>query len=88
LMVWRICSYIPKADIKEEVLFLGTFVSLLTFQIFVNFMMTMGLMPVVGMPLPFVSYGGSSIIAYSLLLGLCFSVIKELKSKPINFSNG
>ncbi|WP_448587430.1 rod shape-determining protein RodA [Thermocrinis sp.] len=86
LLVWRLLSYIPRADIKEEVLFLGTFSSLLLFQVFVNFAMTMGLAPVVGMPLPFVSYGGSSILTFSLLFGLSLSVIEELRSKPINFN--
>ncbi|WP_448583334.1 rod shape-determining protein RodA [Thermocrinis sp.] len=88
IVIWRTFSYIKRADIKEEVLFLGTFCSLLAFQVFVNFGMTMGIMPVVGMPLPFVSYGGSGVLTFSLLFGLSLSVIREIKSKPINFSNG
>ncbi len=37
---------------------------------FVNIGMTMGLVPVVGIPLPFISYGGSSILAFSLMIGV------------------
>ena len=88
LIIWRALSYTQRADIKEEVLFLGTFCSLLAFQVFVNFAMTMGLMPVVGMPLPFVSYGGSAVLTFSLLFGISLSIIREIRSKPINFSNG
>jgi rod shape determining protein RodA len=38
------------------------------FHILINIGMTIGLMPVIGIPLPFVSYGGSSMIAFTLLL--------------------
>ena len=42
--------------------------SLLFFHIFINIGMTVGLMPVIGIPLPFISYGGSSYWAFTLLL--------------------
>ena len=38
------------------------------FHVLVNIGMTIGLMPVIGIPLPFFSYGGSSMIAFTLLL--------------------
>ncbi len=44
---------------------------------FINIGMTMGLVPVVGIPLPFISYGGSSILAFSLMIG----VLLKLDSK-------
>jgi rod shape determining protein RodA len=53
----------------------------------VNFAMTMGFMPVVGIPLPFVSYGGSSTLTFSLMVGTALSIVKELRQKPIRFSN-
>jgi rod shape determining protein RodA len=88
VMAWRFLSYIPRADIKEEVLFLGVFSTFLIFEVFVNFAMTMGFMPVVGIPLPFVSYGGSSTLTFSLMVGTALSIVKELRQKPIRFSNG
>ncbi len=42
--------------------------SILLFHVFVNVGMTVGLMPVMGIPLPFMSYGGSSLIAFTILL--------------------
>ena len=42
--------------------------SILLFHLMVNVGMTIGLMPVMGIPLPFMSYGGSSLMAFTLLL--------------------
>ena len=42
--------------------------SILLFHVLVNVGMTIGLMPVMGIPLPFMSYGGSSLIAFTSLL--------------------
>ncbi len=48
--------------------------SLLFFHVMINIGMTIGLAPVVGIPLPFVSYGGSSLLSFSVLL---FVFIKQ-----------
>lgn len=48
--------------------------SMLVFEIFQNVGMTMGIMPITGIPLPFMSYGGSSIIASWLAIGLVLNV--------------
>jgi rod shape determining protein RodA len=48
--------------------------ALLAFQLFVNVGMTVGIMPVIGIPLPFVSYGGTSLIATFAMLGLVQNV--------------
>jgi rod shape determining protein RodA len=48
--------------------------SMLVFQMFQNVGMTMGIMPITGIPLPFMSYGGSSIIASWLGIGLVLNV--------------
>jgi rod shape determining protein RodA len=37
-------------------------------HLFINIGMTLGIMPVIGIPLPFVSYGGSSLWAFTILL--------------------
>jgi rod shape determining protein RodA len=44
------------------------------FQSFVNIGMTIGIMPITGLPLPFVSYGGSAIVADMIAIGLLQSV--------------
>jgi rod shape determining protein RodA len=48
--------------------------SMLAFQVFENVGMTVGIMPVTGIPLPFMSYGGSSMIASFLCIGLVANV--------------
>ena len=49
-------------------------VSYMAFQTFVNIGMTVGLVPITGIPLPFVSYGGSSLVISALGVGLLLSV--------------
>jgi rod shape determining protein RodA len=48
--------------------------ALIVFQVFENVGMTMGIMPIAGIPLPFVSYGGSALMAYSIGIGLVLNV--------------
>ena len=44
--------------------------SILFLHFFVNIGMTMGLVPIIGIPLPFISYGGSSILGFTLMMGV------------------
>ena len=52
----------------------GGIVSMLGFQIVVNVGMNLGMMPVTGVTLPLMSYGGSSVLATFLALGLLQSI--------------
>lgn len=52
-------------------------IGLLTFQIFQNIGMTMGILPVTGVTLPFLSYGGSSLLSNMMLIGLVLSIKKS-----------
>jgi rod shape determining protein RodA len=45
-------------------------VSVLSFQVVINVGMTVGLVPVTGLPVPFLSYGGSSLIVSMVLIGM------------------
>ena len=47
---------------------------LLAFQVMINISMTVGVMPVVGIPLPLISYGGSSLLATMVAIGLVLNV--------------
>ena len=44
------------------------------FHMIENIGMTMGLLPITGVPLPFVSYGGSSLVTNYILIGLLLSI--------------
>ena len=59
------------------------FIGMFVFQIFENIAMTMGLMPVTGITLPFLSYGGTSILGNMMALGLILDV--GIRNKVINF---
>lgn len=49
-------------------------ISMITFHVFQNIGMTIGLLPITGIPLPFISYGGSSIMGNFLAISLIFSI--------------
>lgn len=54
-------------------------VGMFTFQIFQNIGMTIGLLPITGIPLPFVSYGGSSLLTSMLTIGLVLNVASRTR---------
>ena len=54
-------------------------VSLFAVHVFVNVGMSVGLMPVIGIPLPFLSYGGSSLCSYMIMMGLLMNVYANRK---------
>jgi len=64
-------------NVFETLVLIGT-AALLLFQIFINIGMTTGLVPVTGLPLPFISYGGSSLLAMMILMGLVQSVSRNI----------
>ena len=49
-------------------------ISMITFHVFQNIGMTIGVLPITGIPLPFISYGGSSLMGNLMALGLIFSI--------------
>ncbi|HEX9436442.1 MAG TPA: rod shape-determining protein RodA [Candidatus Limnocylindria bacterium] len=61
----------------------GGIVAMLAFQIFVNVGMAISLMPVTGIPLPFISQGGSSLISICFALGALQSISMRREQKPI-----
>ncbi len=73
-IVWRIWRTAQLArDTFGTLLCVGV-LSMVVFQIFQNIGMAMGIMPVTGLPLPFMSYGGSSTLASFAAMGLVLSV--------------
>lgn len=56
---------------------IGGIIAVLLFQQVQNISMTIGLLPIMGITLPFISYGGSSLLSYMLLVGIIFNVSNE-----------
>lgn len=79
-ILWRLWSIAEAARQPFDRLFVVGVFSMLLWQVFQNLGMTMGIMPVSGLPLPFVSYGGSHLVGSALLLGMCESVHMRRKS--------
>ncbi|MDP3733259.1 MAG: rod shape-determining protein RodA, partial [Candidatus Daviesbacteria bacterium] len=59
--------------------------AMLTFQIFVNIGMNIGLLPITGITLPLISYGGSSMVATFICLGIVASVASGSKKGEVKF---
>ncbi|MEZ5237557.1 MAG: FtsW/RodA/SpoVE family cell cycle protein [Microthrixaceae bacterium] len=74
VMVWRIWRIAQIAADSAGMLVAVGVLSMFMFHIFENVGMTLGIMPVTGIPLPFVSYGGSSVVASCVAIGLVESV--------------
>ncbi|WP_030270524.1 FtsW/RodA/SpoVE family cell cycle protein [Streptomyces sp. NRRL B-24484] len=74
VILWRACKIARQAtDLYGTVLAAGV-ITWIAFQAFENIGMNLGIMPVAGIPLPFVSYGGSSMFAVWVAIGLLQSV--------------
>ena len=56
--------------------------AILLFHVLVNVGMTIGLMPVMGIPLPFMSYGGSSLLAFTILLFIAIRLDASTRQFP------
>jgi rod shape determining protein RodA len=74
IVCWRILRAARSArDDFGRLLAIGAF-TLLAFSVFQNVGMTVGIMPITGIPLPFLSYGGSATLAFFAAIGLTLSV--------------
>lgn len=82
IILWRVltAAFVGR-DRFSQLVAVGV-AALLMFHIFVNIGMTMGLMPVTGLPLPFLSAGGTAIIAMSVALGMTHSIWMRRSTMP------
>lgn len=74
VLIWRLLAISAGARDRFGALIALGVASMLMFHVFVNIGMTIGIMPVTGVPLPFMSAGGSSFLNFSIALGLANSV--------------
>ncbi len=81
LLIFRL-SYVALKSTNqyERGICMGTS-GMLFFHVFVNIGMNLGLVPVTGLPLPFLSYGGTFMVVTLMLVGLCASISRDLPKK-------
>jgi rod shape determining protein RodA len=70
LIIWRALKIVTSARDMFAAIVAGGIAFMFMFQVFVNAAMTMGIAPITGVPLPFVSVGGSSMITNFLAIGI------------------
>jgi rod shape determining protein RodA len=68
LLLWRILVMAERQRQKFNRIYGYCVASILFFHFAINIGMTLGLLPVIGIPLPFFSYGGSSLLSFTILL--------------------
>ena len=86
LLIWRTLRILTMAKNLYGTLIAGGILAMLMFQIFVNVGMTLGIMPVTGVPLPLMSYGGSSVVVTFMALGLLQSIHIQARLATANKS--
>jgi rod shape determining protein RodA len=77
LIVWRGLRILTMSKNLLGALIAGGLVCVLLFEVFVNVGMNVGIMPITGIPLPLFSYGGSSVLATFLAVGLLQSIYAQ-----------
>lgn len=80
ILIWRLFAVASSARDRFGFIICISVGSLFLFQTFINIGMNLGIMPVTGIPLPLVSYGGTSLINSFAMLGLCQSVCIRRRS--------
>jgi cell division protein FtsW (lipid II flippase) len=73
-VVWRLLALVRATTDRFGRLVLGGTATWLTVQACTNLVMANGTLPPIGVPMPFLSYGGSSLLALWLALGVCQAV--------------
>jgi rod shape determining protein RodA len=79
LMIWRALRILTMSKNFYGALVAGGITAMLMFQVFVNVGMTIGIMPITGIPLPLMSYGGSSVLTTLMAIGLLQSIYAQAR---------
>jgi rod shape determining protein RodA len=76
-LIWRGIYVFKKIQNKEKRLVIMGILSFLIFQVVVNIGMNLGILPVAGVPLPFISYGGSGLLVNVVAIGIIIKFERE-----------
>lgn len=83
LLIYRVIKIGMESKDKFGTYVAAGMVGMWTFTIFENIGMTIGLMPITGIPLPFISYGGSALLTNFISLGIILNI--GMRRKPLMF---
>jgi rod shape determining protein RodA len=84
LLIWRALRILTMAKNLYGALIAGGIVAMLMFQVFVNVGMSIGIMPITGVPLPLLSYGGSSVLMTLMAMGILQSIHAQARIASAN----
>jgi len=70
LMLWRIVTLAERQRSVFSTCYAYGVASVIFFHVMINIGMTVGLVPVIGIPLPFMSYGGTALLTFSVMLAI------------------
>lgn len=80
-LFYRLYSIFIQSEKTFDKVFITSVFVLLLLQFFINVGMNIGLLPIVGVTLPFMSYGGSSLLSNAIILGLVSSISSTIRKK-------
>ena len=83
VILYKIFQIFENSDDRFCKIFAGISFFLILVQMFVNIGMNIGLLPIVGVTLPFVSYGGSSLLSNFILLGLLTAISRKTREEKV-----
>ncbi|UAC48461.1 rod shape-determining protein RodA [Bacillus aquiflavi] len=83
LLIYHLTKTALDTTIPYNIYITTGIISMITFHVFQNIGMTIQVLPITGIPLPFISYGGSSIMGNMLAMGLIFSIHYHHKRYPV-----
>lgn len=85
-LLYRLIKIALSANNLFGVYIVSGVIGMFAFQIFQNVGMAIGLMPITGIPLPFISYGGTSIVTQLVAVGLALNVGMHAKKEQLQFT--
>ncbi|SFL36489.1 cell division protein FtsW, lipid II flippase [Gracilibacillus orientalis] len=80
LLIYRLVNVALKCKEPFASYMVTGIIGMFTYQVFQNIGMSLQLLPVTGLPLPFISYGGSSTLTYMIAIGIVLSVFYRIKT--------
>jgi Bacterial cell division membrane protein len=82
LVLWRALRIMTRASTQFDQLVAGGIAAMLAFEVFVNIGMNVTIVPITGIPLPFMSYGGSHTLTNLIAVGILLRIHRRRASGP------